>query len=92
MRCKFSLSALTLVFLCGTIFALDPKAITNNNREDFPAEFEKYHKMFKPQPGESRWMEIEWHSSIWEARKKAAAEGKPLLFWAGSGGAPPAGC
>ena len=57
-----------------------------------PQEFEKLHAMIKPQPGESRWMEIEWYPSVWEARKKAAAEGKPLFLWAGSGGAPSAGC
>ena len=56
------------------------------------AEIEKLHRMLKPQPGESRWMEIAWHPSVWEARKKAAAEGKPLFLWAGSGGAPSAGC
>jgi hypothetical protein len=56
------------------------------------AEFEKLHRMLKPQPGESRWMEIDWHPSVWEARQKAAAEGKPLFIWAGSGGAPAAGC
>jgi len=56
------------------------------------AEIERLHKMIKPQPGESRWMEIAWYPSVWEARKKAAAEGKPLFLWAGSGGAPSAGC
>lgn len=56
------------------------------------ADFDKLHRMLKPQPGESRWMEVDWHPSVWEARKKAAAEGKPLLLWAGSGGAPSAGC
>ena len=56
------------------------------------AEFERLHRLIKPQPGESRWMEIDWHPSVWEARQKAAAEGKPLFLWAGSGGAPPAGC
>lgn len=56
------------------------------------AEFARLHQMIKPQAGESRWMEIDWHPSVWEARKKAAAEGKPLLLWAGSGGAPSAGC
>jgi hypothetical protein len=48
--------------------------------------------MLKLQPGESRWMEIDWHPSVWEARQKAAAEGKPIFIMAGSGGAPPAGC
>lgn len=55
-------------------------------------EFEKLHRMLKPQPGESRWMEIAWHPTVWEARRKAAVEGKPLFLWAGSGGAPSAGC
>lgn len=66
-------------------------------RADDPArlsaeQFENTHKMIKPQPGESRWMEIDWHPSIWEARQKAAREGKPLFVWAASGGAPAAGC
>ena len=55
-------------------------------------QFEELHKMIKPQPGESRWMEIDWHPRVWEARQKAAREGKPLFIWAGSGGAPAAGC
>ena len=56
------------------------------------AEFEKLHRMIKPQTGEARWMEITWHPNVWEARQRAAAEGKPLFLWAGSGGAPAAGC
>jgi len=56
------------------------------------AEFEKLHQLIKPQAGESRWMEIHWYPNIWEARQKAAKEGKPLFIWAGSGGAPAAGC
>jgi hypothetical protein len=55
-------------------------------------EIEKAHRMIKRQPGESRWMEIDWHPNVWEARQKAAREGKPLFLWAGSGGAPAAGC
>jgi hypothetical protein len=56
------------------------------------AEIEKLHRLIKPQAGESRWMEIDWYPSVWEARQRAAMEGKPLFLWAGSGGAPPAGC
>jgi hypothetical protein len=56
------------------------------------AEFDTLHRMLRPQPGESRWMEIDWHPSVWEARQKAAAAGKPIFIMAGSGGAPPAGC
>jgi hypothetical protein len=54
--------------------------------------FDKLHQMIKPQAGEARWMEIAWYPTIWEARQKAAVEGKPLFLWAGSGGAPAAGC
>jgi hypothetical protein len=63
----------------------EPKSLT-------PGQFEKLHRMLKPQAGESRWMEIDWYPSVWEARQKAAAEGKPIFISAGSGGAPPAGC
>jgi hypothetical protein len=67
------------------------------SRADDPAplsaeRFEKLHQMIKPQRGEARWMEIDWYPNIWEARQKAAREGKPLFIWAGSGGAPAAGC
>jgi hypothetical protein len=55
-------------------------------------QVERLHRMLKPQPGESRWMEIDRHPSVWEARQKAAREGKPIFLLAGSGGAPPAGC
>lgn len=55
-------------------------------------EFQKLHAMMKPQRGESRWMEIDWYPSVWKARQKAAAEGKPIFLMAGSGGAPAAGC
>jgi len=56
------------------------------------AAFEKLHSLIKRQPGESRWMEIDWYPSVWEARQKAAATGKPIFLMAGSGGAPAAGC
>jgi hypothetical protein len=51
-------------------------------------QFETIHKLIKPHPGESRWREIPWLISLWEARRRAAAEGKPIVVWTGSGGAP----
>ena len=53
---------------------------------------ETLHTLIKPKQGESRWMEVDWYPSIWEGRHQAAAQGKPLFFMAGSGGAPCAGC
>lgn len=57
-----------------------------------PLPPDQFDKLIKPWAGESRWMEIDWHPSVWEGRQKAAKEGKPLFIWAGSGGAPAAGC
>jgi hypothetical protein len=44
--------------------------------------------LIKPQPGELRFHEIPWLIDVWEARRKASAEGKPILVWSGAGGAP----
>jgi hypothetical protein len=61
--------------------ALEPAAIP-------PEQFTKLHRLIKPQPGELRFREIPWLIDVWEARKLAAAEGKPILVWSGAGGAP----
>jgi hypothetical protein len=70
-----------------------PWSAPADSAKPHPAEqFDALHKMIKPQAGELRFQEIPWLLSVWEARKKAAAEGKPILVWAGSGGAPIGGC
>jgi hypothetical protein len=51
-------------------------------------QFVRLHTLIKPQAGELRFHEIPWLLDVWEARKKAAAEGKPILVWSGAGGAP----
>ena len=53
-----------------------------------PDQFDNLFKMIKPKAGELRFQEIPWLMSVWEARKKAAEEGKPIVIWSGSGGAP----
>ena len=53
-----------------------------------PEQFDKLHRLIKPQPGELRFHEIPWLIDVWEARKMAASEGKPILVWSGAGGAP----
>jgi hypothetical protein len=87
---KRSLGLLSLAVLVAATGALrlaaqEPKPLSTG-------QFESLHRLLKPQPGEARWMEIDWYPSVWEARQKAAAEGKPIFLLAGSGGAPPAGC
>jgi hypothetical protein len=48
-----------------------------------PEQFDKLRALIKPLPG--GYDDIPWMTDLWEARKKAAAEGKPLLVWVGDG-------
>ena len=50
-----------------------------------PAAFARLHGLIRPHPDEARcrWLtDIPWETSLWEARRKAAAEGKPLYILA----------
>jgi hypothetical protein len=71
--------------IVGLARADEPKPIP-------PHQFDKLHAMIKPQPGELRFQEIPWLLSVHEARQQAAAAGKPILVWSGSGGAPVGVC
>ena len=55
-----------------------------------PEQFEKLHALIKPQADEEKFMQIAWQTNLWEARKQAAAQGKPLLLWEMDGH--PLGC
>lgn len=46
--------------------------------------------LIKPRPDETRWEEIPWEVDLWDARRKAAREGKPLMLWEMDGN--PMGC
>jgi len=50
-----------------------------------PAEFGKFHALLRPTAKEMRFGAIPWMFDLWEARKKAAALGKPLLILGASG-------
>src|SRR2546422_609700 len=93
---KFPKCTLVLALLVAAgLFPLPPQQTSAQEKEVrrlSAVAFENLHQMIKPQAGESRWMEITWYPNIWEARQKAAAENKPPFLWAGSGGAPAAGC
>jgi len=47
--------------------------------------FERRHAHMKPQADEWKWAQVPWMSDLGEARKKAAAEGKPLYVWTMAG-------
>ena len=46
-------------------------------------QFDTLRVLIKPEPG--GFDDVPWMTDLWEARKKAAAEGKPLLVWVGDG-------
>jgi hypothetical protein len=55
-----------------------------------PGDFDKVRDLIKPAADEGNWARVPWKTSLWEARQKAAAEGKPILLWEMDGH--PLGC
>ena len=53
-------------------------------------EVEALKTLIKPRAEETKWEEIPWQVDLWDARKKAAREGKPLMLWEMDGN--PMGC
>ena len=47
-------------------------------------------KLIKPRAEETKWEEIPWRVDLWDARREAAREGKPLMVWEMDGN--PMGC
>ena len=70
-----------LVIACSMAFAAGPIA---------PRQFPEIHALIKPARGEEKWTQIPWLTSLWEARRQAAALGKPILLWEMDGH--PLGC
>jgi hypothetical protein len=71
--------------------ALRPAGYSEEKSRPIPVEdFDKLFKITRPYPDESIWSDIPWLMDTIEARKKAAAENKPLLVWTMSGW--PLGC
>src|SRR5262249_43104752 len=64
-----------------------PKQTADQQRHD---SLMRLHPMIRPRGGEAAWSNIAWITDLWEARKKAAAEGKPIFVW--SAEADPMGC
>jgi hypothetical protein len=71
--------------LCGATSTLSAAELTEDN-------FAEVKSLIEPQDGEGLWRHIPWETDLTAARRRAAAEGKPLLIWAGGGSAPLGGC
>jgi hypothetical protein len=84
-------AALVAAVICAGLAAYQTTAADQpaaSHERMLAEKFAEVQKLIKPRPGESLWMQIPWQSDLWEARRKAAAEGKPIFVWNGSGGAP----
>ena len=67
--------------ISGTVQSADPIK---------PDQFGQLQALIKPTAGEDKWAEIPWGTSLLQARKQAAKEGKPILLWEMDGH--PLGC
>jgi hypothetical protein len=77
------LAGLGMLLPAGSLTAAVPSRSAGEIRaEDFP----RLHTLLKPQPGEAKWAEIPWLTSLPEARQRAAAADKPLFVWRAGGG------
>lgn len=80
MKLRFRFASLFVLLLVGVHAAFG----------DDTTDFVRLHTLIKPQPDEDQWLQVPWLSSVWEARKKAAMDGKPILLWEMDGH--PLGC
>jgi hypothetical protein len=55
-----------------------------------PEQLAKVQALIKPDPTEDQWARVPWLTDLWQARKIAAAQGKPILLWEMDGH--PLGC
>ncbi len=61
-------------------------------QDGIPADqFGTLRELILPHADESKWREVNWLTSLHEARVQAA-EGKPILLWSGGGAPPLGGC
>ena len=79
------LSTMLLATLPGLVWPCVALAV-----EPFKQSLAELHSLVKPQAAEEAWSKIPWMTSLWEARRKAAAVGKPILLWEMDGH--PLGC
>jgi len=75
------LFALTAFAAACPVFAVEPIQ---------PKDVDALHALIRPQKDEEKWQQIPWLANLWDARRKAAEEGKPILLWEMDGH--PLGC
>jgi hypothetical protein len=82
MSCRYALPALLAAAVAAHADAAKP-ALTD-------VEYASALKAIRPAAGEDKFDQVPWLTSLWEARKQAAKDGKPILLWEMDGH--PLGC
>ena len=77
-----------LLFVClaGLNFTQGASAVEPIRQE----QADKLAAIIKPAKDEDKWATIPWQIDLWQARKLAAEQGKPILLWEMDGH--PLGC
>jgi len=74
----------------GLALALTLTAGASAAEPSHESNFDRWRALIKPSAQEEKWTQIPWQTSLWEARKQAAIQGKPILLWEMDGN--PLGC
>jgi hypothetical protein len=56
-------------------------AVQDATRPPAEADYRETLRLVLPREEEVRWQEIPWQTDIWEARKVALQERKPIFAW-----------
>jgi hypothetical protein len=80
-KCMKNLERVLTISLAalGILGAAPPHAVAAE--PILPQQLNPLLALIRPRPGEEKWQQIPWMINLWEARTKAAAQGKPILLW-----------
>jgi len=82
-----------LLATIGAVLSFGPTAMEARAEKPLSTErFAQVRSLIAPRLGEAAWLDIPWEIDVWEARKRAAAEGKPIFFLTGGGASPLGEC
>jgi len=84
---KHLISVLQAILILGPAPSV---SLSGDKLAPTPENFDKLRALIKPQQGEDKWTGIPWMAGLWEARRRAANLGKPILLWEMDGN--PLGC
>ena len=78
-------------FLAALLFVSSVSAFAGSAEHLTEKNLRSLHDLMQPEPEEMIWRDsIPWRTDLWEARREAAAEGKPIFLWEMDGH--PLGC